>query len=57
MTERKGFVTILALFFLLLLSAVLIFQLQSYRRQAQFYDTLISHYQSQLKNEKEVDPR
>lgn len=52
MNKRGGFVTILALFFLMLLSAVLIFQMQGYRRQIETYDTLIEHYQHKIQHQK-----
>ncbi|MFC6255092.1 hypothetical protein ACFP1H_10925 [Secundilactobacillus hailunensis] len=45
MSNRQGFVTILALLFLILLSGVLLFQLQGYQRQVEAYDILIHHYE------------
>lgn len=49
MNNRQGFVTILALLFLILLSGILLFQLQGYQHQVQAYHILIQHYEQQLR--------
>ncbi|WP_203649156.1 hypothetical protein [Secundilactobacillus yichangensis] len=49
MTERSGFVTILALLFLILLSGILLFQLQGYQRQVESYNVLIQHYEQKIR--------
>lgn len=48
MNNRQGFVTILALLFLILLSGILLFQLQGYQRQVEAYDLLIQYYEQKL---------
>ncbi|MCH5462606.1 hypothetical protein HC026_04595 [Lactobacillus sp. LC28-10] len=49
MTSRQGFVTIMALFFLILLSGILLFQLEGYHRQMEAYNVLIQHYEQKLR--------
>lgn len=50
MNERQGFVTILALFFLILLSGILLLQLAGYQHQIESYDILIQHYEQSLRS-------
>ncbi|WP_179211648.1 hypothetical protein [Secundilactobacillus pentosiphilus] len=49
MTNRQGFVTIIALFFLILLSGILLFQLKGYQREVESYNVLIHYYEQKLR--------
>lgn len=50
---RRGFVTIIALLFLILVGMVLTFELQGYHQQMKTFDTLIQHYQTNDRSKKE----
>ncbi|KRK97263.1 hypothetical protein FD04_GL002125 [Secundilactobacillus odoratitofui DSM 19909 = JCM 15043] len=51
MKNRSGLISVLALFFLLLLTGILVIQLEGYRRQQRAFDSLISHYELKLQRD------